>query len=409
MSSLTTCLVLNEDNGGNKMNFSFDRLVKKLGDGEIVRTATGEKIFKMSPFEGNPVVKPQDIGLSWYKDGKLQTGAVFNGGVEIFEGKVILLPRCQKNYQRKKSFDEKSKTDRYWLDNYISEIWPLISEDGVNFERYDNIVIRGDSTDHQDFIYGIEDIRIVKHKQKYILVGTGKIKPPFKGKNADRVAIYSTKDFINITYHGIINSFDNRNALPIFNDDKVYMLLRFHPNINLSVLEGGMDQLLNPSRYGENWEKIYQQKDENILIEAGMYPHEKEKVGAGVPLIKTERGWLFIYHAVGEINKDICKEYGVEGKIKRAYSVCAAILDLDNPKKVMCRTKNPIYIPSKPYELEGNKQYPVDVPNVVFPTGAVVSDDKLLIYCGAGDKYTILLSCDINKLIDYMFKNCQVG
>jgi predicted GH43/DUF377 family glycosyl hydrolase len=391
------------------MSFSdFNQFVKGLGDGEVVRTATGKKIFKMSPFEGNPVVKPQDIGLSWYKDGKLQTGAVFNGGAEIFEGKVVLLPRCQKNYQRKKSFDEKLKIERYWLDNYISEIWPLISEDGVNFERFHDIVIKGDGTDQQDFIYGIEDIRIVKHEQKYILVGTGKIKSPFKEKNADRVAIYSTEDFINITYHGIIDSFDNRNAIPFFDNDKVYMLLRFHPNINLVVLEGGMDQLLNPSGYRENWEKIHQQKDENVLIEAGMYPHEKEKVGAGIPLIKTERGWLFIYHAVGEINKDICKEYGVEGKIKRAYSVCAAILDLDNPKKVMCRTKNPIYIPSKPYELEGSKQCQVDVPNVVFPTGAIVSDDKLLLYCGAGDKYTILLSCDINKLIDYMFKNCKV-
>jgi predicted GH43/DUF377 family glycosyl hydrolase len=391
------------------MSFSdFKQFVKGSGSGEVVRTELGENIFKMSPFEGNPVVKPRDIGLGWYKDGKLQTGAVFNGGAEIFEGKVILLPRCQKNYKRKKSFDEKLKIEKYWLDNYISEIWTLISEDGVNFERYHDIVIKGDGTEQQDFIYGIEDIRIIKHKQKYILVGTGKIKPPFKGKNADRVAIYSTEDFINIAYHGIIDFFDNRNAIPFFDNDKVYMLLRFHPNINLAVLEGGMDQLLNPSRYRENWEKIYQQKDENVLIEAGMYPHQKEKVGAGIPLIKTERGWLFIYHAVGEINKDICKEYGMERKIKRAYSVCAAILDLDNPKKVMCRTKNPIYIPSKPYELEGNKQYPVDVPSVVFPTGAIVSDNKLLLYCGAGDKYTILLSCDINKLIDYMFKNCKV-
>jgi len=249
---------------------------------------------------------------------------------------------------------------------------PLISEDGVNFKRYNNIIIRGDGTDHKDFIYGIEDIRIIKHKQKYILVGTGKIKPPFKGKNADRVAIYSTEDFINITYHGIIDFFDNRNAIPFFDNDKMYMLLRFHPNINLAVLEGGMDQLLNPSRYRENWEEIYQQKDENVLIEAGMYPHEKEKVGAGIPLIKTERGWLFIYHAVGDIKPDIGREYGIRGEIKRAYSVCAAILDLENPKKILCRTINPIYIPHKPYELEGNKQYPVDVPNVVFPTGAIV-------------------------------------
>jgi len=223
------------------MNFPFGNLVKELGSGEVVRMPSGEKIFKMDTYKGNPIIKPQDIGLSWYKDGKLQTGAVFNGGAELFKGKVILLPRCQKDYQRKKSFDEKLKIESSWLDNYISEIWPLISEDGINFTRYRNIVIRGDGTDQQDFIYGIEDIRIIKHNQRYILIGTGKIKPPFKGENADRVAIYSTEDFINIIYHGIIDSFDNRNALPIFDDDKVYMLLRFHPNINLAVLEGGMD------------------------------------------------------------------------------------------------------------------------------------------------------------------------
>ena len=40
------------------MNFSFNNLVKGSGSGEVVRTATGKKIFKMSPFEGNPVVKP---------------------------------------------------------------------------------------------------------------------------------------------------------------------------------------------------------------------------------------------------------------------------------------------------------------------------------------------------------------
>ncbi|GAG11172.1 unnamed protein product, partial [marine sediment metagenome] len=87
---------------------------------------------------------------------------------------------------------------------------------------------------------------IVKNEQKYILVGSGKIKPPFKGKNADRVAIYSTEDFINITYQGIIDSFDNRNAIPFFDNNKVYMLLRFHPNINLAVLEGGDGPAIKP-------------------------------------------------------------------------------------------------------------------------------------------------------------------
>ena len=45
------------------MNFSFDRLVKELGNGEIVRTELGENIFKMDSYERNPIIKPQDIGL----------------------------------------------------------------------------------------------------------------------------------------------------------------------------------------------------------------------------------------------------------------------------------------------------------------------------------------------------------
>lgn len=95
--------------------YDFDQLVKKLGDGEVVQTAAGEKIFKMSPFEGNPIIKPQHLGLTWYEDGKLQTGAVFNGGAEYFNEKVILFPRCHQNYQRKKSFDKELNIKKYWL------------------------------------------------------------------------------------------------------------------------------------------------------------------------------------------------------------------------------------------------------------------------------------------------------
>ena len=390
------------------MSSPLDRLVENLGEGKIVKIASGEYIFKLDSYPQNPVVSPQDIRLTWYEEGKLQIGAVFNSGATIFQDKIMLTPRCHKDYKRGKYFDQKLGIERYYLENYISEVWPLISEDGVHFKRYHNVVIRGDGTDHQDFIYGIEDIRIVKHNQMYLLVGCGKIKPPFKSGNADRIAIYSTNDFINITYHGIVSCFDSRNAVPFLNNDKSYILLRFHPNIHLAILEAGMDQLLNPSKYVKCWKKIYEQRNKNLLLEAGKYSHEKEKIGPSTPVVNTDRGWLLIYHAVGEIDVNVCKEYGLTEPIKRGYSICAAILDLDNPQKVICRTRVPIYIPSKPYELNGNKQYPVDVPAVVFPIGATTRKDKLLIYCGAGDKYSILLSCNLNKLIDYLLEYCRL-
>ena len=145
------------------------------------------------------------------------------------------------------------------------------------------------------------------------------------------------------------------------------------------------------------------------LVQINVYitPHEKEKLGAGSQLISTKKGWLLIYHAVGEIKDNICKPYGLSEKIKRAYSICAALLDRNDPKKVLCRTRNPIYIPSAPYELYGNDQYPVDVPAVVFPVGAIVIKNKLVIYAGAADKYTILLSCNLDNLIDYLCEYCS--
>ncbi|MEF9425708.1 MAG: hypothetical protein L0956_00490 [Candidatus Mariimomonas ferrooxydans] len=181
-------------------------------------------------------------------------------------------------------------------------------------------------------------------------------------------------------------------------------MLRFYPNIHLDFLEAGMDQLLNPSRHVKQWERIYERREQTLLLQAGLYPHEKEKIGPGTQVIKTDKGWLLIYHAVGEIDDNICRAYGRAEKIKRGYSICAALLAIDDPRKVLRRTRNPIYIPSAPHELYGDEQYSVDVPAVVFPTGAFVQKDKLILYAGAGDKYIIILSCSLNKLVDYLWE-----
>jgi predicted GH43/DUF377 family glycosyl hydrolase len=387
----------------------LDNNVRELGNGTVILLDSGETVFKLDSFKNNPIVKPQDIGLAWYENGELKMGAIFNCGAEVFQGKVILMPRCHQRYKKDTFFDEKLSIERHYLENYISEVWPLVSEDGIHFTRFQNVVIRADGHDHQDFIYGIEDIRIVKYGRRHLLIGCGKIKPPFKGANADRIAIYSTDDFMNITYQGMVESFDSRNAVPFSEtvNGRHYILLRFHPNIHLDFLEAGVDQLLNPSRRKEDWEKIYERRSQSLLLEMGHYLHEKEKIGPSTQVIRTDRGWLLIYHAVGEIEHNICNAYGLAEKIERGYSICAALLDLDDPRKVLCRTRNPIYIPSTPYELYGNDQYPVDVPAVVFPVGAIVQKDKLIFYAGAGDKYIIVLSCNLDNIVNYLWEYCK--
>ena len=391
------------------MRTILDRSVQKLGDGTVVLLDSGETVFKLDSFEGNPIIKPQDIGLTWHDDGELKNGAVFNGGAEVFQDRVILMPRCHQGYYEGRFVDPRTGKERICLENYVSEIWPLVSEDGINFSRFRNVVIRGDGTDHRDFVYGIEDIRIIKYDQRYLLIGCGKTGPAFKAAKADRIAVYSTNDFVNITYHGIVESFDSRNAVPFPETihGQQYMLLRFHPNIYLDVLETGIDQLLSPNMHIKYWKEIYERRSNNLLLETGRYPHEREKIGPGPQVIKTDKGWLVIYHTVGEIEDDICQAYGLAKNIERGYSICAVLLDLDNPRKVLCRTRNPIYIPSAPYELYGNDQYRVDVSAVVFPVGAFVLKGKLVLYVGSGDKYVILLSCDLKNLMNYLWEYCK--
>lgn len=388
---------------------TLDTSIAKLGEGTIVSLDSGEVVFKLAAFDNNPIVKPQDVGLTWRENGGLRVGAIFNGGAEVFQDKVIMMPRCHQKYKKGTFFDETLGIERSCLEDYVSEVWPLVSSDGIHFARFNDMVIRADGTDHQDFVYGIEDIRIIKCNPKYLLVGCGKTKPPFKGLNADRIAIYSTDDFTTITYNGMVESFDSRNAIPFPEpvNGQHYMLFRFHPNIHLDSLEAGQDQLLNPSSHKEQWERIYMQRNQNLLLEAGYYPHEKEKIGPGTQVIKTNMGWLLIYHAVGEINDNLCKIYGLARGIERGYSICAALLDTSNPRKVLCRTQNPIYIPSAPYELYGDVQYPVDVPAVVFPVGAVVRQGKLILYAGAADKYIVLLSCRLDNLVSYLWEYCN--
>ncbi|MGR3318845.1 MAG: glycoside hydrolase family 130 protein, partial [Candidatus Anammoxibacter sp.] len=315
---------------------NLDSGIKELGNGEVITIGSGDVIFKLDSYPGNPIITPQDMGLTWHEDNVLKYGAVFNGGAELVNGQIMLLPRCHGNYKKVKFFDERLGIERNCLENYCSEVWPLVSNDGIHFTRFKDVVIRGDGSDHKDFSYGIEDIRVFKWGQKHILIGCGKVKRPFKDTNADRIAIYTTDDFTNITFHGIIDSFDSRNAVlfpePINGRD--YMLLRFYPNINISSLDAGIEQLLDPAKHKKQWQEIYERKDQTILLKAGLYPHEKEKLGPGPQLISTEKGLLLIYHAVGEIGSNICETYGLSKKIERGYSVCVALLDSKNPKKI---------------------------------------------------------------------------
>jgi predicted GH43/DUF377 family glycosyl hydrolase len=95
---------------------------------------------------------------------------------------------------------------------------------------------------------------------------------------------------------------------------------------------------------------------------------DSRKVGAGPPPIRTEAGWLQIYHAVDDRR---------DGE----YRVGAMLLDLEEPTHVLHRSLAPVLEPETAPENEGHKS------GVVYPCGAVVLDGELIVYYGGADKY----------------------
>jgi predicted GH43/DUF377 family glycosyl hydrolase len=117
------------------------------------------------------------------------------------------------------------------------------------------------------------------------------------------------------------------------------------------------------------------------LIRASVEKWSKNIIGAGAPPVKTEKGWLVIYHGAEIKNK------------RRVYSAGAMLLGLDKPERVIARIKKPVLKPEKDYEKKG------DIDNVVFPTGTVRLGDELLVFYGAADKRCCAAKVGLKKML----------
>lgn len=110
------------------------------------------------------------------------------------------------------------------------------------------------------------------------------------------------------------------------------------------------------------------------------------KIGAGPIPIETDEGWLLIYHGVATT---------CSGMI---YSAGAALLDLDEPWKVIARAKPYILHPQTMYERVG------DVPNVTFPCAALCDAEskRMAVYYGAADTVVALAFCKADELVQFI-------
>ncbi len=343
-------------------------------------------MLKFEKFKENPIML-LDKNVWW------ESGAVFNPcSILDDNGKVILLYRAiPANYEKK---------GRFFYGEYISYIGLAKSTDGVHFIKNPEPFI---SPSENYDLYGVEDPRIVKIKgiSEYLITYTainsslavpknslwGKCKfflSQLKGlRNSNvRFALASTKDFKTVKKYGVIGPNHKDKDVVIFPElinEKIVILHRILPNIQIAYFND-FNHLKNP---GKQYWKDYMKDLEKYTIIKPEFSWESKKIGAGPTPIKTNRGWLLIYHGVDS---------------NHFYRVGAVLLDLFDPSKVIARVSHPLLEPTERFEIFG------DTPRVTFPDGTVILNNDLYIYYGGGDGCIGGAKIDFKEFLDYLME-----
>ncbi len=276
-----------------------------------------------------------------------------------------------------------SATDRMRVPERISIIGIGKSKDGRHFGEREPFI----TPEAEWEKFGCEDPRVTFFEGNYYIFYTALSKYPFEASGI-KVGVAISKDLKKIKERHLVTPF-NAKAMTLFPErinGKITVILSVNtdmPPAKTAIAQvDNMEELWNL----KFWEKWYKEIDAHV-IDLKKTPYDHVEVGA-TP-IKTSYGWLFVY-------SHIQNYFSSPENLKRIFGVEAVMLDLNNPLKILGRTRGPLFAPREAYELLGH------VPDVVFPTGAILKKDTLYIYYGAADMTTCLAHVNFHDLVGTM-------
>ncbi len=221
--------------------------------------------------------------------------------------------------------------------------------------------------------WGFEDPRVVWVDElgRFVITCTA------YGPAGPAVYLATTEDFATVERHGVIRQPEDKNAALLPHRIEGKWVLLHRPKTEFGGARGEI--LLSRSADLTSWSA----PEQVLQPRAGAW-WDSLRIGMGPPPLKTRAGWLLIYHGV----KDT-----VSGEL---YRVGLALLDLDEPTRVLRRLPAWILAPLAPYERIG------DVPNVVFPCGLVHDEagDEIRLYYGAADSCVCLATVGLDELLE---------
>lgn len=344
-------------------------------------------------YENNPIITPQDVlptfdhfkvlctmnaGVTTYKGETILLLRVAEG-VEVDNEKEVIIPLLKKEtdgyHLHTITLDKEKDSDKYDFSDAriiytkdkevkylttLSHIRIARSKDGKNF-----------TVDKKPFIFpegkyetwGIEDPRITKIDDTYYINYTA------VSELGAATALASTKDFITYQRKGIIFPPENKDV-GIFPEKINGLYFAYHRPVPKAI--GNPDIWVATSPDLIHW-GLHQ----HLLSVTKEEGWESGRIGGGAPAFKTEKGWVHIYHAADPYHR---------------YCLGAFLTALNDPTRIIAKTKKPLLEPKEAYETEGF------FPNVVFTCGVLYQDDRVLIYYGASDEVMALAEISIQDL-----------
>lgn len=323
----------------------------------------------------NPIVVPGKY--DWRKV------STFNPGVIFDNGKFYLYERAAGS-----------------LRPFQTAIGVLASNDGVHFEHLvDKPVFSGEILGVPEA--SVEDARVVKIDGKFYMCyamqpyqfdcwPTGIAVPDYYPEYYPEWKRYNVEPMI--TRSGIAVSDDGIHfkqlcyTTPPEIDDRDNALFPEKINGKFAILRRPMQYV--GEKYGTDIPGIWISYSDDLLdwsspelvAVAENFEWEGTKIGTAATPLKTDKGWLVLYHGVDT---------------NSVYRVGAMLLDLKDPKKVIARTKKFIMEPEEYYEKFG-----LVIPNVIFPTGNLIKDGLLYIYYGCCDSSIGLATIPVEELLE---------
>ena len=291
-------------------------------------------------FEHNPIITCENVPF--------QCNTVFNGTPVKFNEEYLLLLRVEG--QQGYSFFCLARSD-----------------DGLNFVVDDKPCMLPASEEPFDLWEenGLEDPRITQIDEYYYIMYTA------VSRYGHRIALARTDDFEKYERLALISGPGNKDGV-LFPEKINGYYARLDRPIGNDI--GSIWISYSPDLI--NW------GNSKLVLSPRPRYWDSSRIGASVPPIRTELGWLEIYHGFKMTST---------GPI---YRVGTVMLDLENPAKVVGRCLNPVLSPREEYERIG------DVGNVVFASGAVLEDDgEVKVYYGAADTSICVASAHIDELI----------